>query len=1106
VPDRPLHHTLRRHYDALRHALLLRHALRASAGTTLVLTLAVLFGVVAPLGPLGSWARLVLVAALALAILVLALGRFLRARPGFAVYLESVEGRFPEVRSWLRNALDFDQAPPLDTSVELTQAVSAETARRLEGVPLAGLRPAIGPRGPLLAMLGALAALTLLGLLSPARTTRSWMTLWNPAAAAPPVRLVVEPGSVRITPGAALAVRARVWGSSGRPRLLRDRGPAVAAAPEGRGAEGDRVWRFDLTQLTREESYQVAVAGMASPRYRISLVGEPQPLSFEVEYRSPAYARLPVQRGASTRGDLAALRGARAQVDVTFDRDLQTLEGTLPGGGVARWKALTPRRWRGEIPLDRAGEYELHARAGTGEGRYRYRVAPLADAPPVIAVRLPEGDLDLPAGQQIPLEVIGQDDLGLSELRLQVRKDPAAPWSERTLARFPDQPREARVAQAWDASSLALLPGEVASFRFELLDDNAVNGPGRAVSPTFELRFPSLAELYDQIDRRQGGVQDALEKVADHAREMQKSLDKLSRQQPQQQSSSPQSASTFERSEEIKSALERQQQMSQRIDQASQQLRESLEQAAERRAFSEELTRKLRELADLTEQIQSKELRDAMRRMQEALEKLDPSRLDRNLQDLQQANQKLLANLERSIELLKRLREEERIDSLAKRAEELSQRQDALNQERAAADTPRDSKEAERRDQAQAERQERAADQSDRLSQDVQQQSQEAPDAGRQEALEESADQLAQQAAPSQRDAAQSDRASRRGRAKQSGQRAGESLKSVAARLRQIAEQLQKEREGADLAAIRNAAQDLVSLQRGTEEHLDAPPHAADRADRLTDLSEGVARVADSLFTLARQTPFITPQLSEALGRAIQNLGESGRQLGQGNRMRGEESGQRGAQALNEAVLELRKAESSMCNSPREGNGGKGGDNAQRLGELGQKQTQLNRETQSVARRLSQQLRLSAGDQQELERLAQEQQRIREQLEQIQRDEEREQKLLGKLDAVQRDMKEAEETIRRGPTGGDLEQKQQRILSRLLDAQRSLNRRDFDPRRESRPGEDIARRSPAELPREMLRGSDRLRLDLLKAEADRYPAQYRAFIEAYLRSLNETPR
>jgi hypothetical protein len=103
-------------------------------------------------------------------------------------------------------------------------------------------------------------------------------------------------------------------------------------------------------------------------------------------------------------------------------------------------------------------------------------------------------------------------------------------------------------------------------------------------------------------------------------------------------------------------------------------------------------------------------------------------------------------------------------------------------------------------------------------------------------------------------------------------------------------------------------------------------------------------------------------------------------------------------------------------------------------------------------------------------------------------------------------MKQVEEILKSGNTEGDLEGLQTRIMSRLLDAQRSINRRDFDPERESRPGVDIARRGPAELPQELLRENDRLRMDLLKSEADRYPAQYRAFVEAYLRTLNGSRR
>jgi len=205
--------------------------------------------------------------------------------------------------------------------------------------------------------------------------------------------------------------------------------------------------------------------------------------------------------------------------------------------------------------------------------------------------------------------------------------------------------------------------------------------------------------------------------------------------------------------------------------------------------------------------------------------------------------------------------------------------------------------------------------------------------------------------------------------------------------------------------------------------------------------------------------------------------------------------------------LQLRDAESGMCDKPGNGKpGAKGQPRTQSLGEIGDRQSQLNRQTQNVAQRLTRQMELSSGDQGELQRLAQEQQRIREALESVQRDEDRQRQVLGRLDQTTQEMKEVEEALQNGQSLDDLESKQNRILSRLLDAQRSINRRDFEPQRESRPGEDIARVSPPELPAELMREDDRLRLDLLKAETDRYPAQYRTLVEAYLRALNGSRR
>ncbi len=1106
-PDLSLNRPLERHHRARERSVVFRYALRATAWSALIIVAAVLVGTLFAPGVRGSWARLLAVALLSTAGIAAAVTRFRRESLSFEAYLEQAEQKFPVIRSWLRNALDFTGKGTLHTSTELASAVTQETGRRLGQLRLEELRPALRARRPLLVILAALAVVVGTGLVAPARTARSWSTLWNPNAARPPVRIAVEPGSVRVSPGASLAVRARVWGSRSAPRLLRDGGP-VAASFEGYLEDGARLWRMDLNQVTRAQDYRVKVESTESPRYHIALAGEPSPVSFEIEYHAPSYARLPVQRASATRGDLSALAGTRARVVATFDRDLRSVEVALPGR-VSRWKELTPRRWEGEILLDRPSRYELRAvsdpaTGAAGEGRFPYRIEPLADAPPVLAVQIPQGDVDLPAGQQVPLAAMLQDDLGLASLSIQYRKDPNAAWTSFPLSRFGAGAREAQVENRWDASPLGLLPGETAVFRFVLTDNNAWSGPGQAVSPTYELRFPSLTDLYERVDEKQQGAQATLTKAAEQMRDLQKSLDKLARQQPRAATPSSQS---FERSEELKSAFERQQQLGRMIEDASQQLRQSLEQAADRQAFDQQLMRKLQELNELTQQIQSKEFKEALKRMAEALEKMDRRATEQQVPEWRRENQEMLQNLERTIELLKKIREEEKLHSLAQRARELEAQQESLNREHEANES-KDSQSSESRQAEQdrlAAEQRKAAEESRQLEQDLRESGEQNQDDEKlSESLEEAAKETSE-ATPAQEEAAESAQQGKPSQARQSGKQAQQSLSRAASRLQQTMAEREQQQEQLDLAAVRRAAQDLVSLQRATEQNLDADQPLRERADRQTDLSEGAGRVADSLFALAQRSPFISPRLAETLGRAINNLGQAGREMATGNRARGEEAGRAGSSSLNEAVLQLREAEGSMCQMPGNSSQGKT-PSRQRLGDLSQRQSQLNRETRSMAQRLSEQMRLSSGSREEMRRMADEQARIRAELEEIRRNEEAGRQMLGRLDQTEREMQEVEEVLRAGESDASLEEKQQRILSRLLDAQRSIHRRDFDPHRESRPGEELAVPSPPELSPDLLRASDRLRLDLLKAESDRYPAQYRSLIEIYLRALNGSRR
>ena len=1122
-PTPPIEPRLLAAHARVRRALIARHLLRATAASLVLLVACVTAGLALPRDPFTAGARLALFALGSVVALAAASFALWQDTPRWDAWLESLEQRFPGLRSLLRNAIDLEHGVPAGahTSGELADAVREEAGRRLADAALRDTVPPLYARVPLMAAIAATLSLVAATLLSPAATRAAWSTLWNPASAAPPLMLAVEPGDVTVVPGAAVAVRARIEGTASAPRLLGD-GPSPQPVLESTAAGGHR-WRFDLPPVTRPRDYAVRVASLASPTYHISLTGAPRAVSFSSAITSPDYARLPVQAVSGTRGDLSALAGSRAAVEATFDRDLESLSGSVNGGAGVPWSAVTPRRWRGTVALNGDGAYELTARAATGSASFRYRLSVIPDAPPVLTVATPTGDLDLPEGQLVPYDAIIQDDLGVSELKLEWRKSASDPWHEESLARFGDEPREARAAARWDASPLALLPGESGVFRLVAFD-NARPGPrGRATSIEFRVRFPSLNDLYAAIEDRQESVSKALERAAEQSREVQRSLEKLQRQPQTQAHQGP----SFERTEEMKKAAERQQAIAEQVNEAANNMRESLEQAAERQAFQDQLQQKLKEMSNILKDIQNQEFKDALKRMQEALQQMDRRAMEEALPKLAEQNKDMLQQLERSLELLKQLREEERLEALARRADDLKARQDELNREHgehadqqkqadaqdpqkdAGKDAQKDAsgsqtKQGEESRDALTEKQKQAAQDTRELAKDAREASKTSDQADSKERLDQAANELEQQASEQQEEAGRDSQSGDSQSAQSAGQKASESLSRASSAMRSSAQQQQQEQDARNLAAVRRASQDLVALSRASQENSQGRQSPNDAADAQTDLAEGVARVADSLAALSQQTPFLSNKVNAALGRAMQGLQQSGHEMQQGGRERGMQSGRSASASLNEAVKELRKSEQSMCQQPGQGTGGKTA--TQKIGEVGKKQAELNRRSREIARKLSQAMTMTQGDAAEMRRLADEQRRIREQLEEVRRDEDAQKSLLGRLDEAQKEMNEAEESIRQGDVGDDLEQKQTQILSRLLDAQRSIHRRDFDPEREAERGVDVAHPSPAALSKDLFRENDRLRQDLLKADADRVPSQYRTLIEAYLRALNGTSK
>ena len=103
------------------------------------------------------------------------------------------------------------------------------------------------------------------------------------------------------------------------------------------------------------------------------------------------------------------------------------------------------------------------------------------------------------------------------------------------------------------------------------------------------------------------------------------------------------------------------------------------------------------------------------------------------------------------------------------------------------------------------------------------------------------------------------------------------------------------------------------------------------------------------------------------------------------------------------------------------------------------------------------------------------------------------------LQRVEEEMREAAQELRRNRPDSRLAPRQQQILEKLLETERSINQRGRRPEREAQSGQ--ARRPPAASPPRTVRPADRIRGDLIRALESGYAPDYQDLIKRYFDRL-----
>jgi hypothetical protein len=236
--------------------------------------------------------------------------------------------------------------------------------------------------------------------------------------------LTVAPGNVTVRRNSDQLIVARVTGMQpARAQLFAHFQSTAAWEPvtmqSSPDAGGVATYQFVLPGLSENVEYYVAAGPLVSLHYKVKVVDLPDVKQINVTYHYPQWTGLKPVTEEHT-GDLRAIEGTDAQIEIQMDRSLKDGSLTLDGGHTITLTGGKNNVYRGSIHMEKDGAYHV---AATDEGQAvrlseDYFIATDKAQPPQIAIDRPVGDYRASPIEEVTVSVKASDDFGLKDVHL----------------------------------------------------------------------------------------------------------------------------------------------------------------------------------------------------------------------------------------------------------------------------------------------------------------------------------------------------------------------------------------------------------------------------------------------------------------------------------------------------------------------------------------------------------------------------------------------------------------------------------------------------------------------------------------------------------------
>ena len=815
----------------------------------------------------------------------------------------------------------------------------------------------------------------------------------------------------------------------------------------------ENISRFNylFSNLQQNAVFRLTANGFTSAPYEIKVNLRPSLLHFDVSLSYPAYLHKK-NEVIDNAGDLTIPAGTLVKW-VFHTQNANGLFFSL-GDKNQLLNPLTTDLFEHSEKIIRNTAYKINPLntlvKNTDSASYRINV--IADEPPTISVAEKPDSVSMKA---IYFNGQIQDDHGFSSLQFFYK------IGDEKNAHIFSKPVKADLNQTqsnffyfWNLLELGIKPGDHVTYYFEVADNDAVNGPKKVRSPKHTLNVPDAIELNKQLNTGTEAVKQKMQSAIKLAGQVEKESQKLNELLLNKTDLS------FDEKRQIEDLMQKKKDLDDLVKQIQDENHKNEFNRQENLQQDPSITEKQKEMEKLFNNVLDPKTQQLLQNLQQLLQQDQKDETRQDLSKMQSDNKSLKKELDRMLDLYKKLAFDQKLDQSVKQLNQLSQEQQKLSDQ--TKQSTIDPKSAQQQQGKLSDNFKDVKKSLDELNKENEQNDRKM-DFENPEKEEKNIDQQMQQSS----DELQKNNGSK---ASESQQQAANDMKKLAEKMQSQSAEGEEQQNTIDIQQLRALLKNLVNSSFDQEKVMQtlkttntSDPNYITLAQKQKDIKDNLKTAEDSLYALSRRIPQIQSAVNKEISGINDHIDVALQNMGDRQTMQASSNEQYAMTAMNNLALMLIDALDQLQKSKN--GSGNGKSKQQTLGELAKMQQQLNQNMQKAREQMQKQGNKDGNGQkqgeqgsisEQLARMAREQQMIRETLQQINAEDNKDgTNKLGNLDKISQQMEQNERDLVNKHITDEALKRQEQIQTRLLEAEKAEQQRDQDQKRESNTGKDM---------------------------------------------------